>query len=106
MADEERMTRQIPIVDYLVLDEVPHLRAHECTHCQALYLDRRNGCSRCGARNFGMFDLAPTGRVRAFTIVHRASPRVKTPYVSAIVDIDGGGVVKANLVDVEADASA
>jgi uncharacterized OB-fold protein len=28
---------------------------------------------------------------------------VKVPYVSAIVDLDGGGVVKANLVGVEPD---
>jgi len=35
------------------------------------------------------------------TIVHRAVPGVPTPYVSAIVDLSGGGVVKANLLNVE-----
>jgi uncharacterized OB-fold protein len=39
--------------------------------------------------------------VRSFTIVHRAAPGVPTPYVSAIVDLEGGGVVKANVVNVE-----
>ena len=33
--------------------------------------------------------------MRTFTIVHRAAPGVPTPYVSAVVDLDGGGVVKA-----------
>jgi uncharacterized protein len=33
--------------------------------------------------------------------VHRASPGVKVPYVSGIVDLDGGGVVKANIVGID-----
>ncbi|MBA3743232.1 OB-fold domain-containing protein [Sporichthya sp.] len=99
------MSTQIPIVDYLVLGPVPHLRAHQCTHCAALYFDRRNGCARCGRREFGTKDLATTGTVRAFTIVRRASANLKTPYISAIVDLDGGGVVKANLVDIPAEAA-
>ena len=43
------------------------------------------------------------GELRAFTIVHRAAPGVPTPYVSAVVDLEGGGVVKANLVNVDPD---
>jgi uncharacterized OB-fold protein len=41
--------------------------------------------------------------VRAFTIVHRAAPGVPAPFVSAVVDLEGGGVVKANLIGVEPD---
>jgi uncharacterized OB-fold protein len=99
------MAAQIPVVDYLVLDDDPHLRAHQCTECQALYFDRRNACGRCGKEDFGLRDLATVGTVRAFTIVRRASPKVSTPYISVIVDLDGGGVVKANLTGVD-DASA
>ena len=97
------MATQIPIVDYLVLDRVPRLRAHCCAKCRALYFDRRNACAACGATSFEWRDLANSGQLRAFTIVHRASPTVRTPYVSAVVDLDGGGTVKANLVDVAAD---
>ena len=35
--------------------------------------------------------------------MRRASPKVKAPYISVIVDLDGGGVVKANLLDPEPD---
>ncbi len=97
------MATQIPIVDYLVLDDPPHLRAHACTKCHALYLDRRNACASCGSASFEWQDLANSGRLRAFTIVHRASPRVKTPYVSAVVDLESGGTVKANLVEAGTD---
>ncbi|HVM41265.1 MAG TPA: OB-fold domain-containing protein, partial [Acidimicrobiia bacterium] len=47
--------------------------------------------------------LANTGNLRTFTIVHRAAKGIPTPYVSCVVDLDGGGVVKANLVQVEPD---
>jgi uncharacterized OB-fold protein len=90
------------MVDYLVLDDgPPHLVAHECTGCGALYLDRRNACGKCSGRSFGRRALAETGRLRAFTIVHRAAPGVPTPYVSVVVDLDGGGVVKSNLLGVD-----
>jgi uncharacterized protein len=97
------MARQVPYVSYLSLDGEPHLIAHECASCGALFLDRRNACANCGARVFHGRDLANTGVLRAFTIVHRASPGVTVPYISAIVDVDGGGVVKANMVGVDPD---
>lgn len=103
IAERDRMAAQIPIVDYLVLDDPPHLRAHCCTKCQALYFDRRNACASCGAASFEWRTLATSGQLRAFTIVHRASPKVRTPYVSAVVDLESGGTVKANLVEVDAD---
>jgi uncharacterized OB-fold protein len=96
------MGKQIPIVDYLVLDDgAPHLRAQVCTKCGASYFDRRNACAKCGQRTFDSQPLPNEGTVRSFTIVHRAAPGVPTPYVSAIVDLEGGGVVKANVVNVE-----
>jgi uncharacterized OB-fold protein len=94
------MPGQLPYVGYLELDDEPHLVAQECQSCQALYFDRRNACARCGKQEFGARRLADKGAVRAFTIVHRATPDVQVPYISAIVDLDGGGVVKANLVGV------
>jgi uncharacterized protein len=95
------MAEQVPFVDYLVLGEDPHLVARECTSCAALYFDRRNACAQCGKREFGPRRLSNDGIVRTFTIVHRATPDVKVPYVSAVVDLDGGGAAKANLVDLE-----
>jgi uncharacterized OB-fold protein len=100
------MARQVPYVGYLSLDDDPHLVASECTSCGALFFDRRNACARCGAREFGARQLANDGVLRAFTIVHRASPDVVVPYVSGIVDLDGGGVVKANIVGVEPDPAS
>ena len=41
--------------------------------------------------------------MRSFTIVHRTVPGVPAPYVSALVDLDGGGTVKANLSNIPPD---
>jgi uncharacterized protein len=96
------MGKHVPIVDYLVLDDgAPHLVANRCDTCGALYFDRRNACAKCSGRSFSKERLADDGKVRSFTIVHRAAPGVPTPYVSAIVDLSGGGVVKANVLNVE-----
>ncbi|HZJ26864.1 MAG TPA: OB-fold domain-containing protein [Acidimicrobiia bacterium] len=98
------MTKQIPIVDYLVLDgDDPHLVANRSVESGALYFDRRNADAKTGAPGFEQQRLANEGAVRSFTIVYRAAPGVPTPYVSCVVDLDGGGVVKANLINIEPD---
>ena len=94
---------RIPVVDYLVLEGGPHLVAQACAGCGALFFDRRNACARCGAASFGPRALATTGVLRSFTVVHRAAPGVAVPYVSSVVELDGGGVVKANIVDAGSD---
>jgi uncharacterized OB-fold protein len=94
------MAKQIPVVNYLVLDGDPHLEAQECEHCGALYFGRRNACAKCFKPGpFKPRALAKTGVIRAFTIVTRAAPGLQAPYVSAVVDLDGGGHTKANIVN-------
>ena len=45
--------------------------------------------------------LANTGRLYSYSIVHKSFPGVEVPYISVVVDLDGGGAVKGNLIDVE-----
>lgn len=96
------MAKQIPLVDYLVLGDDPHLTAHECASCGARFFDRRNACASCGATGFRSVDVPTTGEVRAFTIVAFAAPGIPVPYVAALVDC-GGTSVRANLINVEPD---
>ncbi len=94
------MPAQIPLVDYLVLGDRPHLVAHECTACGARYFDRRNACAACGGTAFGTAEIATEGTLRTFTIVTFAAPGIPTPYVAGVVDC-GGTSVRANIVNVE-----
>jgi uncharacterized OB-fold protein len=94
---------QVPLVDYLVLGDTPHLVAHECTACQARYFDRRNACASCFGTAFADVDLATSGELRAFTIVSMAAPGVPVPFVAGVVDCDGTSV-RGNVINVEPDA--
>ncbi len=97
------MSQQVPLVEYLVLGDDPHLRAHECTKCGARYFDRRNACASCFADEFRDVDIATSGEVKAFTIVVFAAPGVPTPFVAAMVDCNGTSV-RGNIINVEPDA--
>ncbi len=98
------MGKQVPIVGYLAIDDgPPHLVAYEAVDSGALYFDRRNADANSGGTEFKRRKLANTGKLRSFTIVHRTVPGVPAPYVSALVDLDGGGSVKGNLVNVPPD---
>ena len=94
------MAEQIPLVDYLVLGEDPHLVAQECTACGARFFDRRNACAACGATGFRTVVVPTEGEVRAFTIVSMAAPGIPVPFVAAVVDCDGTSV-RGNVVGVE-----
>jgi uncharacterized OB-fold protein len=96
------MGKQVPLVDYLVLGDDPHLEANQCTSCGARFFDRRNACASCSGTEFVRSPVATTGEVRAFTIVSMAAPGIPVPFVAATIDCDGT-TVRANLVNVEPD---
>jgi uncharacterized OB-fold protein len=89
----------VPIVDYLILEPEPHLRAHECASCGARFFDRRNACAGCSGTRFGPVDVATEGVLRTFSIVSFAPKGVQAPFVAAIVDC-GGTTVPGTLLNV------
>lgn len=96
------VAQQVPLVNYLVLGETPHLVAHECTSCGARFFDRRNACASCFKTEFRTVDIPNEGELRAFTIVSQAGPGIKVPFVAAVVDC-GGTSVRGNIINTEPD---
>jgi uncharacterized protein len=96
------MATAIPIVDYLVLGDEPHLVAKECTACSARFFDRRNACAACSGTEFRDVDIATTGELKAFTIVAFAAPGVPVPFVAGVVDCDGTSV-RGNVINTDPD---
>ena len=91
-------------MDYLVLDDPPHLMAKQCTSCGARYFDRRNACAGCGGTaGFDDVEVAREGVLTSYTIVAHAAPGVPVPFVAGVVDCDGTSV-RGNVVNVEPDA--
>ena len=105
MSEQAKDKGPLPVVPWLkgAGTNDPYLEGQKCG-CGAIFLGERNNCSRCGARD----QLKPTrlsnkGKLYVYSIVHRSFPGIEVPYISAIVDLDGGGTVKGNLINVEPD---
>ena len=98
------MSESLPAVHYLKLPEgdAPYLEGQRCSSCSAVFTDKRSVCASCGGRETLQAEkLTTKGKVYSYSIVHRTFPGVKTPFVSAIVDLEGGGTLKGNLINIE-----
>ena len=96
----------LPIVPYLKVPESgdPYLEGYRCDSCSAITLEERFCCANCGKRDaLKPHRLANTGELHVFSITHRSFPGVEVPFISAIADLDGGGVVKTNLIGIDPD---
>ena len=77
-----------------------------CRRCQAFQFYPRAVCHRCLGEELEWVPSAGTGHVYSFSVVHRPpnpayAPDV--PYVVAIVELDEGVRMMANVVDCEPD---
>jgi uncharacterized protein len=93
------------ILPILKLQPKPHLIGSKCASCGAIFLDvKRAACSKCGATgNLQQIQLSDKGKVWVFSVIHQSFPGIKTPYVTAVVDLPEGVSVKSNLVEVDPD---
>lgn len=106
MSEEKNPAKVLPIVDYLKIPDEgkPYLEGQRCTDCGSVFLGPRPTCSKCFARGrMETIRLSGRGSLYVYTIVCRSFPGARVPFVSAVVDLDGGGTVKGNLIGVEAD---
>jgi uncharacterized OB-fold protein len=95
-----------PATSYTRIDRdgTPYLEGSRCGHCGAVFLGLREHCGRCGTRaRMQSIHLGEHGRLYNYTIVYRSYPGIKVPFISAIVDLDGGGTVKGHLLGIEPD---
>jgi len=108
MAEQAQATTDTgprPIVPWLKLAPKPHLEGIKCENCGAIYLDpKRVACSKCGeTEKFKPVSLSDKGKVYVFSVVHQSFPGIKTPYITAIIDLPEGVSVKSTLVDIDPD---
>ena len=106
MAEATPASGPLPVVDFLKIPDEgePYLEGQRCQACGAMFLGERETCGKCATRGkFEAIKLSNHGKLYSYSIVFRSFPGIETPYVSAIVDLEGGGTVKGNLVDIEPD---
>jgi uncharacterized OB-fold protein len=106
MSEKRAETGPLPVVPFLKVqaDGGPYLEGSRCARCNAVFLGQRSVCSKCGARDqLETKRLSNRGTLYAYSIVHRSFPGAAVPFVSAVVDLDGGGSLKGNLIGVQAE---
>ena len=106
MTEDSNGAQPLPVVPWLKIpaDGPPYIEGNKCKSCGSIFLGERSVCSKCGTRDqIEAVKLADTGKLYVYSIVHRSFPGIDVPYVSAIVDLDGGGTLKGNLIGVDPD---
>src|SRR5438128_2656457 len=94
----------VPALPLVKFDEQgePWLLGGRCSDCGAVFPGERMACDSCGRRDtVAPIHLSQKGSLYNYTVVYRSFPGVETPFVSAIVDLEGGGSLKGTLLDVE-----
>ena len=85
-----------------VADTGPWIEAYLCEACGAVVPELTLACRACAARSAPTgFRVADRGQVYSYTVVQRSYPGVAVPFVSAIVDLDGGPALKGTLRGVD-----
>jgi uncharacterized OB-fold protein len=95
-------SKPLPAASFIKIPDQgePYLEGFRCSNCDAVHLNDHPACPACRKRGtLKASKLASTGKLYNFTVVHRNFPGVPVPFISAIVDLDGGGTVKGNLID-------
>lgn len=92
----------IPALPYLQIDAtgVPSIHAVRCGICSAVLIGAPSACAACGGRQLEETTLSDRGRLYTWTIVHRSFPGIATPFIAAVIELEGGGALKGTLFDV------
>ncbi|HIH97037.1 MAG TPA: Zn-ribbon domain-containing OB-fold protein [Thermoplasmata archaeon] len=89
--------------------EIPqryNLIGKKCTQCGQIYFPPRDVCPKCRRESIGKMEdykLKGTAKIFTYTIIHIAPPEFvkQQPYIMAIVELDEGPRLTAQLVDIE-----
>ncbi|WP_084152312.1 Zn-ribbon domain-containing OB-fold protein [Nocardioides halotolerans] len=69
------------------------LLMQRCSSCHELQFYPRSGCRSCGSTELAWEEMAGTGHVYTYTVIHRAPFAAfanDVPYVYAVVELDEG----------------
>lgn len=77
------------------------LELQRCAACGKVWFYPRPACVACGAAQYTWIVASGRGTLHSFSIVHRAPSeafRARLPYVVALIDLDEGPRMMANIV--------
>jgi uncharacterized OB-fold protein len=103
---EESTTKPLPVISFLKLPDegTPYLEGSKCKECGAIYTGYRKVCSKCFARDaMETITLSTKGKLITYCIVYRSYPGIDVPFIHAVVDLEDGGTLQGNLIDIDPD---
>lgn len=78
------------------------LLVQQCLDCKGYIFIPQPACTHCLSENLEWVASSGKGTVYSYTTVHRPQqPSFETPYVVAIVEVEEGWHMLANLIDLE-----
>jgi uncharacterized OB-fold protein len=77
----------------------------ECQDCGERFLSHRQICPQCKSRRLSPYHFKGDGKVYSHTVIYDAPAGYEefTPYVAALVQLDEGPLVTAQLTDIDID---
>jgi len=102
--------RPLPLIDdlnrpYWEAAQHAELSMQRCSQCAAFRYPPAPVCAHCGSADYEWARLSGRGSVNSFVVFHRAYlAGFDVPYAVALVDLEEGPKLYANLVDVPLDS--
>ena len=86
-------------------DQRYRLEGNACANCGAKYFPPRAVCNNCRGTDFTLFQFSGRGELYSFTTMREAPSGYEgnLPYVVAMVKLDEGPMIEAQLTDVNSD---
>ena len=78
------------------------LEGCRCRACGAVQFPPRQVCRGCARTDLEPYRLSPRGKVYSFTEMAQAAAGFAPPYLMALVELDEGPLVAAQLTDIDA----
>ena len=77
------------------------LRLQQCDDCEQVYFPPRPFCPSCASREVSIFSASGRALLYSYVINHRPHPAFDGPYSIAVVQLEEGPRMMANIINVE-----
>lgn len=77
------------------------LRLQRCDACEEAYFPPRPFCPKCGSRKVSVFKASGKGTLFSYIINHLGAPGMKPPFAVAVVQLEEGPRMMANIMECE-----
>lgn len=73
----------------------------KCNDCGTVTCPPRKVCASCGSENLEIIEMKAEGTIKSFTVCYATPAGFEGPYVVAVADMDEGGSLMGNIIDID-----